>query len=68
MKIITNKKQEEIDNLNIDKLIFAMRTVYEEFASDKHGTVAYRDFRLQANNIYWSDNIVSNGYERPFKP
>lgn len=65
MKIITNKKQQEIDELNIKKLMFAMRTIYEELASDKYGLTGYRDFRNQAEIIYYSDDIILNGYESP---
>lgn len=65
MKIITKRKQQEIDEINIKKLTFAMRTIYEELSSDEYGLTEYKDFRKQAEGIYYSDNIIMNGYESP---
>lgn len=55
MKIITKKKQKEINELNIKKLMFAMEIIYCQHCNNIDKS---KKFRIEAESIYYSDDVI----------
>ena len=57
MKLITNKQQKEIDELNIKKIQYAMTIIHRQ-----HNQVITEEetqhYRRMAEDIYCADNII----------
>jgi len=61
MKLITSKKQKEIDNLNFKKLLLVAKIVYEKYApSGVDGSMKdnFEDLRIIASDVFYADNII----------
>lgn len=66
MKIITNKRQKEIDETNIKKIVYAMILVFKEHNKHEEEDLLINylpkekreKYRTIAEDIYFADNII----------
>ena len=59
MKLITKKQQKKIDELNIEKLRFALEVGYTEYNHKTRITKDLNDkFKIIAKDIYLSDAVI----------
>ena len=56
MKIITKKKQKEIDKINIKRIAFTIKITYEKYCELEE--IEYKDLIAQAENIYYADDVI----------
>ena len=60
MKLITKKRQKEVDKTNINKLIYAIKLMHR-----KHNPLITeeekRHYKLMAEDIYYADDIMLSG-------